>query len=176
MEEINPAEIKLRKATPEDALPLAKLCAETFYETYHLENTKEDMQFYLNEHFTPEHITNELKNENVTIFIALHNEKMIGYVKLELVNSSYMQEGKGCEISRYYVVKEFQTFKLGSKLMNISEKFALENKCNYIWLGVWQKNEKAISIYQHQGFTIAGTTTFTLGVDVQNDFIMIKSI
>lgn len=176
MDEINQADIQFRKAGKTDVLPLATLSAETFHAAYHLQNTTEDMELYIQEHFLPKHISDELNSESITIFIALHNEKMIGYVKLDLVNSSYMQEGKGCEISRYYVTKEFQQLKVGSKLMNISENFAFEHHCNYLWLGVWQKNEQAIAIYKHRGFEIAGTTTFILGEDVQYDFVMIKNI
>ncbi len=176
MEHVFIDQIKIRKASLEDLTGLCELCAETFYETYHLENTAENMQLYINTHFSPEVISAELKNENISIFIAFDDQKMIGYLKLDIINSSYMPEGKGGEISRYYVLKEYQEYKVGKKLMNISENFTLEMSCNYLWLGVWQKNERAIAIYKHMGYKISGTTTFTLGADVQNDFIMIKSI
>jgi len=176
MKEKKLVNIQIVRATLDDITELAKLCSETFYESYYKQNTPENMQVYINTHFGSESIAAELKNEETTLFIAYDDQKMIGYVKLEIINSTYMPEGKGCEISRYYVVKEFQQLKVGSKLMNISEKFAFENRCNYIWLGVWQKNERAIEIYKHRGFVISGTTTFTLGEDAQHDFIMIKNI
>ncbi|MBK7035399.1 MAG: GNAT family N-acetyltransferase [Chitinophagales bacterium] len=176
MEHVYTEEIKIRKASPDDLSGLCSLCAETFYDTYQQENTSENMQLYINTHFSPEVIGAELKTKNITIFIAFKGEKMIGYIKLEVINSTYMAEGSGCEISRYYVIKEYQQYKVGKKLMNITENFALESSCNYLWLGVWQKNEKAIAIYKHLGFIISGTTTFTLGDDVQDDFIMIKSL
>jgi ribosomal protein S18 acetylase RimI-like enzyme len=41
-----------------------------------------------------------------------------------------------------------------------------------MWLSVWQKNPRAIAFYQKWGFEIAGTATFTIGSDVQTDWIM----
>lgn len=176
MSAIEPDLILYRKATTDDVLKLQDLCATTFFDTYHMQNTAYDMQKYIATHFTPETLTKELQGSQISIFVVEYETKLIGYIKLELGNTSYMHEGRGCEIARYYVLKDYQQLKAGSKLMNISIKFALENNCNYIWLGVWQKNERAIEIYKHRGFIIAGTTTFTLGDDVQNDFIMVKRI
>ena len=45
-----------------------------------------------------------------------------------------------------------------------------------IWLGVWERNERAIRFYEKWGFREAGTHDFILGNDVQNDLIMEYSV
>jgi hemerythrin-like domain-containing protein len=45
-----------------------------------------------------------------------------------------------------------------------------------VWLGVWDKNEKAIAFYQKNGFEIVGEHPFVMGNDRQNDFIMKREL
>ncbi|NLV29020.1 MAG: GNAT family N-acetyltransferase, partial [Erysipelotrichaceae bacterium] len=42
----------------------------------------------------------------------------------------------------------------------------------YLWLGVWEHNAAAIRFYEKQGFKMCRTHQFTLGADVQTDYIM----
>jgi len=41
-----------------------------------------------------------------------------------------------------------------------------------LWLGVWERNERAIAFYNRWGFESVGTHIFLLGQDRQTDFIM----
>ncbi len=49
---------------------------------------------------------------------------------------------------------------------------ALQRGCDSVWLGVWEKNSRAISFYKKMGFQEVGEHTFTLGYDPQRDIIM----
>ena len=53
---------------------------------------------------------------------------------------------------------------------------ATERKKKYIWLGVWEKNEKAIHFYKKNGFYKIGSHSFVMGEDVQTDYIMRKDL
>ena len=46
----------------------------------------------------------------------------------------------------------------------------------YLWLGVWEKNDKAISFYKKNGFYEFGKHTFIIGEDKQTDFVMRKDL
>ena len=41
-----------------------------------------------------------------------------------------------------------------------------------LWLGVWERNERAIAFYRKCGFRDAGTHVFTLGRDRQRDLVL----
>ncbi|GAY79036.1 negative regulation of sporulation, septation and degradative enzyme [Sporolactobacillus inulinus] len=41
-----------------------------------------------------------------------------------------------------------------------------------VWLGVWEKNEKAIAFYKKFGFVQNGAHSFYMGDEEQTDFIM----
>ena len=45
-----------------------------------------------------------------------------------------------------------------------------------IWLGVWKQNPRAIAFYEKNGFEIFGEQDFILGKDVQQDWLMKRSL
>jgi len=49
-------------------------------------------------------------------------------------------------------------------------------KKEIVWLGVWEKNNRAISFYKKWGFEKFGEHSFTLGDDIQNDWLMKKEL
>ena len=42
----------------------------------------------------------------------------------------------------------------------------------YLWLGVWEKNEKAIRFYEKNNFKIFSSHEFKMGDEIQTDFLM----
>ena len=60
--------------------------------------------------------------------------------------------------------------------MEYSIKTAADNGKNYVWLGVWEKNEKALKFYKKNGFYRIGEHSFVIGNDVQTDYIMRKDL
>ena len=56
-------------------------------------------------------------------------------------------------------------------MQRIIEQAKNENK-NYIWLGVWEHNTKAIDFYEKHGFVKFGTHSFTIGTDKQTDWLL----
>ena len=53
---------------------------------------------------------------------------------------------------------------------------ARQKQKEYIWLGVWEKNERALRFYEQNGFYRIGTLCFILGKDRQTDHIMRKDL
>jgi ribosomal protein S18 acetylase RimI-like enzyme len=49
-------------------------------------------------------------------------------------------------------------------------------KKDVIWLGVWEKNSRAISFYTKFGFKKFATHVFMLGDDAQTDWLMKKDL
>ncbi len=49
---------------------------------------------------------------------------------------------------------------------------ALQRGCDSVWLGVWEKNSRAISFYKKMGLQEVGEDSITLGYDPQRDIIM----
>ena len=56
--------------------------------------------------------------------------------------------------------------------MNFALDLAREMGKSYAWLGVWDKNDAAISFYKKMGFEEAGRHPFRMGDELQTDLIM----
>jgi ribosomal protein S18 acetylase RimI-like enzyme len=48
--------------------------------------------------------------------------------------------------------------------------------CDAIWLGVWERNERAIHFYERWGFVTVGNRQFALGPELQTDLVMAKAL
>ena len=53
---------------------------------------------------------------------------------------------------------------------------ALKLSRTIIWLGVWEKNERAIAFYNKWGFKKFAEHEFILGKDVQTDWLMMREL
>ena len=113
---------------------------------------------------------------SVQFYFAELNGEVIGYIKLMAGGNTYIPEIKAMEIARFYVSNAFKGLKVGKKLMETAENLARTTDCKAMWLSVWQKNPLSIEIYKKLGYNIVGTTTFILGADVQDDYIMVKHL
>jgi ribosomal protein S18 acetylase RimI-like enzyme len=165
--------IKIKKVTFDDIDQLQKIGRQTFYETFSTGNTEENMTKYLNESFSIDKLTTELNDKNAEFYFATHNDNVIGYLKLNFGQSqTELQDDKGLEIERIYVLKEFHGKKVGQLLFEKALKIAEEKKVDYVWLGVWEKNLRAINFYKKNGFEEFDKHIFKLGNDEQTDIMM----
>ncbi len=165
--------VEITKALLNDLEALQKIGKETFFETFLAENTEEDMQTYLNESFSTEKLTTELNNTNSEFYFAMLNNNVIGYLKLNAgAAQTEVKDNNALEIERIYVLKEFHGKQIGQLLYNKALQIAKHTKINYLWLGVWEKNQRAISFYEKNGFVSFGKHIFKLGNDEQIDIMM----
>lgn len=158
----------------EDAVEeLQSISRQTFYETYHKMNSKENMDKYLNENLSISTLKKELKNPNSEFYIIKDLDKNIGYLKLNMGPAQTdIKDASALEIERIYVIKEYQGKKAGQQLYEKTIQVAKEKMLKYIWLGVWQENSKAIQFYIKNGFEIFDQHVFKLGDEEQTDFLM----
>lgn len=165
--------IRIRYANENDSLLLTTLGRKTFYDTFARHNTPQDMALYLAESFSPEKQAAELKDPDIIFLIAEMENAVVGYVKLRANHGcDEITDTLPMELERIYSVQEYIGRGVGAELMRASIKEAQERGFNCLWLGVWDKNEKAIKFYERWGFRKAGSHAFLLGNDIQNDFIM----
>jgi ribosomal protein S18 acetylase RimI-like enzyme len=45
-----------------------------------------------------------------------------------------------------------------------------------LWLGVWERNPRAVAFYQRYGFHRVGEHTFRLGDDEQTDWLLARAL
>lgn len=165
----------IRTATAADADVLAELGTRTFYETFAKDNTSENMALYLAEHFGGALQRAELQEASVRFLLVFFEERASGYVKLRKGGSS-ARGLRPLEVCRFYVDKAFHGKGAARELMAAIDALARGDGHDALWLAVWQHNLRAIRFYEKHGFVRAGEQPFTLGRDVQMDWLMEKKV
>lgn len=165
--------ITIIKVTISDINELQKIGRQTFQETFSESNSEENMKSYLEDGFSEEKLTTELNNENSEFYFAKIDNEVIGYLKVNFGESqTELKDNKALEIERIYVSKEFHGKSVGQLLYNKAIEVAKQKDAEYVWLGVWEENPRAISFYKKNGFVEFDKHIFRLGDDEQTDIMM----
>jgi len=111
--------------------------------------------------------------ESIFYFVYVDIDIPIAYLKLNWGTAQTEQyDDDPMEIERIYVLNQYQGKGIGQLLMNKAISVALSKHKKYIWLGVWEKNTKAIAFYKKLGYVIFSEHEFMLGKERQTDIIM----
>ena len=169
--------ISLRRVTSEDLPTLCQLSRQTFSEAFETANDPEPFQAYLDKAFSEEQLHEELKHPLSQFFFAEVNGIPVGYLKLvEDKHPKGGQSGKVLEIQRIYVKRDRLGMGVGKTLMEKALELGLAKQVEYVWLGVWEFNPKAIAFYDKWGFKPFGSQEFKMGAEIQNDILMKKDL
>lgn len=165
--------MNIRKINIQDVEELKAIGRRTFAETFSSENSVENMKEYLEIGFSTKKLIEELTDENSEFFFAELDGKTIGYLKVNIGLSQTEIKGQNAlEIERIYVLKEFHGKKVGQILYEKAIELAKQKNVDYVWLGVWEKNPRAIRFYMKNGFKAFEKHIFKLGNDEQTDIMM----
>lgn len=165
--------IKITKATINDIHQLQNIGRQTFSETFSADNTAENMNKYMDEGFSIAKLTTELNDTNAEFYFATIDNKTIGYLKLNFGQSqTELQDNNALEIERIYVLKEFHGKNVGQLLYDKAIQIARRRLSDFMWLGVWEENLRAINFYKKNGFVEFDKHIFKLGNDEQTDIMM----
>lgn len=165
--------MQIRKLNTTDLENLRNISIQTFKETFSDVNTEEDMQKYLVEKLSVEKLKSELENVNSEFYFAENNDEILGYLKLNFKDGQTEKvEENHFEIERIYILKAFLGQKIGQILFDKAIEIGRERNLEYVWLGVWEENHRAIKFYEKNGFKVFGKHKFVLGKDIQTDLLM----
>ena len=169
--------MNIRHATLDDAGRLSELGARTFSEAFASDNTPANLAAHLSNSFSPEIQHRELSQADTIFLIAEEDGQPVGYAQLIFNSREQGMEGSHpMEIRRIYVLQDLVGRGMGSRLMNASLNEARQRACDIVWLGVWEKNQRAIEFYRKWGFRQVGSHIFSLGDDLQTDLIMVLEL
>lgn len=168
-------QIILKRIGYEHVEQLQKIAKQTFFDTFSPHNTEENMAQYMAKGFTIEKLTAEIENDNSEFFFALSDEEVIGYLKVNFGDAqTELQDKDSLEIERIYVSKDFHGKKVGQILYDKALEIAQNKNLQYVWLGVWEENLRAVQFYKKNGFVEFGKHIFKFGDEEQTDLMMKK--
>ncbi|MDP9046776.1 MAG: GNAT family N-acetyltransferase [Bacteroidota bacterium] len=167
--------ISIRRVELAEAGLLLDFSKKTFYDFFAHLNDLSNIEAYSATAFTLEKIQSELSNPDSEFYFAKLDNELAGYLKLNFDDAQTELQGeKALEIERIYVSAQHHGKHIGRGLLNFAADIARKKQLEYIWLGVWEHNDKAIGFYKHHGFEVFSSHKFLLGDDLQTDLLMRK--
>jgi ribosomal protein S18 acetylase RimI-like enzyme len=167
------SDLTIRRGTLEDVALLCELGARTFSETFAADNTPDNLAAYVSTFFNVAQQTSELEDPASTFLIGEVDGSAVGYAQLHAGEPEQAIEGADpIELVRLYVSREWLGRRIGEQLMRACIDAAREAGHQTIWLGVWERNERAQAFYRKWNFRTVGEHVFQLGSDPQRDFLM----
>jgi len=167
----------IRKASEADAELIADISRKTFYDSFTADNTPENMEKFMSGPFSKDRLMAEVLEPESYFFIAESAGKPVGYIKMrESQHSKDVPRADAIEIARIYAIKDAIGKGIGRLLIQAAIDHAIHLKKKMIWLGVWEKNRRAVDFYTKWGFIRFGQHEFMLGDDLQTDWLMRKEL
>lgn len=186
----DPAGFQIRTATASDSKALAALGVEVFTATFAHSCTKEQLQAFLDEAYTPEAIAKDIADSSKDVLVATEEDdssptpgeggssKLLGFMYLTRGSSEPCVEHleRPVELQRLYIALGAHGKGLGKALSLAADERAREQGFKTIWLGVWEENHKAQAFYRKMGYERIGEHVFDVGGDLQTDEIWWKAL
>ena len=170
-------DVPIRRAMPDDATALAAFGSRLFAETFGAANRPDDIARYLAATYGPAHQTRELADPSLTYLVAEADGTMAGFVLLRSgATPASVVSPRPLEILRFYVDRPFQGAGVSRALMAECVAEARRRGATALWLGVWERNARAIRFYEKSGFRDVGSQDFMLGSDRQIDLVMLRDL
>lgn len=170
-------QIKIEPVKSNEVQTLCNISSSCFYDTFHEQNTEEDIKLFLAKSFNVNTMQQEILHKNSHFFFATSDDEILGYLKLsDAETPEKLKDVDTLEIARIYVVKEKIGSGIGKQLLDFAVSFAQQHNKAVIWLGVWEHNLRARNFYYRQGFEKFDEHVFMLGNDAQTDWLMKKEL
>lgn len=169
--------VVIRAGEAGDAAALAELAARTFRETFAADNRPEDMALHIARLYGAAQQERELLDPAIATLLAEVDGQLAGYAQLREGAAPASVTGEApVELWRFYVAQAWHGRGVAQTLMRAVEAEARRRRGRTLWLGVWERNARAIAFYEKSGFTDVGSHIFMVGTDPQTDRILVRPL
>lgn len=175
--------MRIRPATPADAATLSTFAAGVFHDTFAPDNRPEDMALYAAAAFGEAQQRREIEAPGAVVLLAEDEGaaddgvQLAGYAHLVQGHDARGTADRAAiEIKRFYVAAPWQGSGLAATLMHAVLAEAIAREAKLVWLGVWERNARAIAFYRRLGYEVVGSQSFLLGTDEQTDLVMQRAV
>jgi ribosomal protein S18 acetylase RimI-like enzyme len=167
----------LRLARSEEVAALAELKLATFRETFidgfAIPYPPADLAAFEQSHYAPSIVAAELADPARTTWVGeAADGRLLGYAQVgpcKLPHSDVTADAG--ELYQIYVRNVAQGIGLGGQLMRAALGHLERTRPGPVWLGVWENNLRAQSVYAGRGFRAVGSYSFMVGDWEDRDLI-----
>jgi ribosomal protein S18 acetylase RimI-like enzyme len=172
-----PAMLTIRQATPDDVAAVAAFAERTFVETFGCDNTPEDLAAHVAKAFGIAQQSRELRDPAMITLVGESGGTLAALAQLRRGQPPSCVTGSDpIELLRFYVDRPWHGQGVAQSLMRAVEATGRQAGARTLWLGVWERNPRAIAFYGKCGFTDVGEQEFMVGSDRQTDRVMVRSL
>jgi ribosomal protein S18 acetylase RimI-like enzyme len=166
-------DMTFRDAREDDAADLAEIGRDTFAETFGHLYPPGDLKTYLDDTYSIEKMKADLLDPEVEVRMAFSGRRIVAYCKIGSVKlPADVGPEPALELHRVYVSQARQGVGVGRILLTWAIERARRRGAKNLFLGVWQGNERAISLYESRGFEKVGAYKFKVGDTMDDEYIM----
>jgi ribosomal protein S18 acetylase RimI-like enzyme len=152
---------------------LVEISKATFISAFQEQNNPDDFNTYIQQAFKREKVHRELLHPDTGFYFVYADALLVAYFKLNSLDAQTdLKFLESMELERIYVLQDFQGKQLGEQILQKIKSMAKAQRKTFLWLGVWERNTRAIQFYQRQGFEKFGTHPYFIGSDEQTDWLM----
>jgi diamine N-acetyltransferase len=168
----------IRRAVPTDAATVAELAQRTFTEWFGAQNSPDDMAAHNARSYGEAIQRREIEDpDGVTLLVESDDKTPIAYAQIHRGHAPACVDSESpVEIVRFYVDRPFHGAGIAQVLMSEAIDAARALGGATVWLGVWERNPRAIAFYAKSGFRDVGSHPYVVGSDVQTDRVMVISL
>jgi len=167
----------IRRAQPSDARQLSIVAEATFRQTFAAHNSREDMDSFCASAYGEAIQAAEIANPAMVTLLANAGDALVGFAQLRWARTpACVAASAAGEIQRLYVVGDFHGKGIAPMLMDACLQAMVSRGSDVAWLGVWERNPKAIAFYRKFGFFEVGEHVFRVGSDPQRDIVMARRL
>jgi ribosomal protein S18 acetylase RimI-like enzyme len=167
----------VRPGRPADAAVLAAFGERSFRDAFAAENRPADLELYLAHAYGERQQAAELANPMVTTLVVEAGGRLAGFAQLRRGDPPPgVALAESIELWRFYVAQQWHGRGVAQALLAAVIAAARAQGANTLWLGVWERNERAQAFYRKSGFRDVGVQVFVLGTDKQNDRVMAMAL
>jgi diamine N-acetyltransferase len=166
------APLTIRSATSSDVRALGDLAKRTWSDAFGSSVSPEDEAVELEQTRSASYFRKALRRD--TILVADSDGALLGYVQFGDVDIPGVEARPGDrELHRIYVETALHGRGVGRRLLSAALAHSRLRDARRIYLTVWDRNERALRLYESVGFRKVGTVTFAIGSEVAEDLLML---
>ena len=167
----------IRRATVADAATVAELAAHTFADWFGAHNRSEDMEAHRVRLYGEAQQRREIEDPAGVTLLVERDGAAIAYAQIRRGAAPKCVVGEApVEIARFYVDRPFHGQGIAQALMREAIEAARSLGGSTLWLGVWERNPRAIAFYEKCGFRDRGSHPYLVGNDLQTDRVMVLGV
>lgn len=154
---------------------LSQLASQIFLDTFLPSNKAQPVHDYVREFMSKEAFRETLESKDYTSIGVYVDARLVGYIQI-LVNMAESYESTPLELKRFYLDFSQHGKGIAADMMDLVFQTAKDLGYKKIWLGVWEKNDRAIRFYKKNGFRRVSSHMFNMGGEIQSDDIYVKTL